>query len=558
MKLPRLLLPLLLCALGGCTANFFKRSADRETGRIIAQKGKKVFNMDPKFTIAGNGPVSLAGLPLNTKVEPFLGPDGPGEKGQPVLSLEKALGIAVKHSRIYQNNKEQVYLSALSLTLSRQQFAPLFDIGGSGRYNVNTVPGDGVSLSDNLVERRQYGGNGSAGVDWLIRDVGRISAAFTTDALRFISGDARLVTSSQLAATFTRPLLRDAGFKADKENLLQAERDVLYEVRNFARFRKEFSVQLASAYYRVLGNRDTIRNSYLNLQSSMKGIERGRALAAEGRVTQADLGRLEQQALSAESSWINAVRTYKNALDDFKIQLGIPVQTHLLLDDRDLDQLKIEQPDINPEEALRIALAARLDFQNVRDQKEDAARKVKLAKDRFKPQLDLVGGAGADSAVQGAGFAAPDFNRYKWNAGFNVDLPFLRKGERNSYRSALISLDRAGRSEQQRRDEIELQVRDSFRTLEQARRSYELSEGGVKLAERRVEEQELLAQLGRAKAQDQVDAQNDLVSSKNQRTQAVVAHTIARLQFWVNMGILYIKDNGQWRDTKHAKPDPTI
>jgi outer membrane protein TolC len=106
----------------------------------------------------------------------------------------------------------------------------------------------------------------------------------------------------------------------------------------------------------------------------------------------------------------------------------------------------------------------------------------------------------------------------------------------------------------QRHDEIELQVRDSFRALEQARRTYEISELGVKLSERRVEEQELLAELGRAKAQDQVDAQNDLVNSRNLRTQAIVAHTIARLQFWNNLGILYIKENGQWKEGIDASP----
>jgi len=63
-----------------------------------------------------------------------------------------------------------------------------------------------------------------------------------------------------------------------------------------------------------------------------------------------------------------------------------------------------------------------------------------------------------------------------------------------------------------------------------------------------VEEQELLAELGRAKALDQVDAQNSLLSSKDQLTQALVAHTVARLEFWDNMGILYIKDNGQWQE----------
>jgi len=75
----------------------------------------------------------------------------------------------------------------------------------------------------------------------------------------------------------------------------------------------------------------------------------------------------------------------------------------------------------------------------------------------------------------------------------------------------------------------------------------------VKLAERRVEEQNLLAELGRARAQDQVDAQNALNDSKNQLTQALVSHTIARLQFWNNLGILYIKDNGQWEEVADAK-----
>ena len=96
-------------------------------------------------------------------------------------------------------------------------------------------------------------------------------------------------------------------------------------------------------------------------------------------------------------------------------------------------------------------------------------------------------------------------------------------------------------------------MRESWRSLEQARRTYEISEIGVKLAERRVEEQELLAEFGRAKALDQVDAQNALLSSKDQRTQALVGHTIARLQFWDNMGILYIKENGQWSEPESGQ-----
>jgi len=33
----------------------------------------------------------------------------------------------------------------------------------------------------------------------------------------------------------------------------------------------------------------------------------------------------------------------------------------------------------------------------------------------------------------------------------------------------------------------------------------------------------------------------------------LVGHTIARLQLWDNLGILYIKDSGQWEEIQSAK-----
>jgi outer membrane protein TolC len=371
-----------------------------------------------------------------------------------------------------------------------------------------------------------------------------------------MSGGPSTLISSQVGATFTRPLLRNSGYKAEIEALTQAERDLLYALRDFVRFRKDFSVQVASSYYGVLGNRDAARNSFLNLEGSRRAGDRTRALATEGRTTQSDLGRIEQQELTAESSWLAAVRVYQRALDDFKIQLGIPVDTKIVLDDSELHNLKIQQPDIAIDDAIKVALAARLDYQNALDARADAERKIKLAIDRLKPQFDFVANGGFRSPNEDHGFPLPDPKLYYWNAGGVVDLGLDRKAERNAYRGSLISAERARRAAEQRRDEIELQLRESWRILEQARRTYEISEIGVKLAERRVEEQELLAELGRAKALDQVDAQNALLASKDQWTQALVAHTIARLQFWDNMGILYIKENGSWEEGQSTTMEP--
>jgi len=192
----------------------------------------------------------------------------------------------------------------------------------------------------------------------------------------------------------------------------------------------------------------------------------------------------------------------------------------------------------------------------VRDQLEDAGRKIGIAANALRAQIDLVASAGFDSKLEPATrLAVPDFDRYHWNAGLNINLPLERKAERNAYRAALITYDATRRAFELQADQIKLDVRNGWRALDQAKRNYEISEIGVKIAERRVEEQNLLAELGRAKAQDQVDAQNDLATSKNQLTQALVGHTIARLQFWNNLGILYIKDTGQWEEIANAKSE---
>ncbi|MEI7808163.1 MAG: TolC family protein [Verrucomicrobiota bacterium] len=309
---------------------------------------------------------------------------------------------------------------------------------------------------------------------------------------------------------------------------------------------------IASAYYNVLGNRDAVRNSFLNLQSSRRNADRTRALAQEGRVAGTDLGRQEQQELTAESAWINAVRSYKQSLDNFKIQLGLQVDANLVLDDGELAALQIQHPDIGVEDSTKLALASRLNYMTIKDQLEDAERKVKLAENFLKPDVKLTGGASLVSDPN-KNYSLPDPQRYAWNAGLDVDLGLDRTSERNSYRAALINRNRAARSLEEQEDQIKLQVRDGWRTLDQAKRNYEISEIGVHIAERRVENQSLLAEFGRSRAQDQVDAQNDLIASKNQRTQALVTHTIARLQFWNNMGILYIKANGLWEEVQNAK-----
>lgn len=583
----------------GCSTTHYHKSADEEVYDVIAEKTPGVPGMVPDMTIDKPDPLSLEGQPMVSGPREYLGEAAQSEVGAYIISLEKALDIAFTHSRTYQNRKESAYLQALSLTLDRHDFAPIFSGGFGADYARSTTDveklsdfgrtvdflkqvetltgtpakllkdysdlvesveglGETVGLAQTRTEimnERSVGGSTGVGLDLLMKGGGRFAIDLTSNFLRFLTGDPRVSTSSALVASFSQPLLRGAGRRIAAENLTQAERDLLYSLRDFTRFRKEFAVQIASDYYGVLQNRDEVRNNWLGYQAFRRAVERERRLAEEGRVTQIDLGRQLQAEFGTESEWVRSIRSYKQDLDNFKILLGLSTDAPIVLDGSELDRLLergIRHPNISSEDAVEVALVTRLDLYTARDQWDDGGRKVEVAANSLKPDLDLVLAAAVNSKP-GDRFQELDFQRGGWSAGLDVDLPLDRKAERNAYRAAVIAYERAARDLELAEDEVKLNVRNAWRNLEEAKRNYEISLGQVELNERRVAEQNMRAELGRATAIDTVDAQNDLIDSLNRRTGYLIGHTIALLRFWRDMGILYIKENGQWEDVSDVK-----
>ena len=531
-------------------------------------------------------PLYYASYPKNEEFAEFLGDEAAEtEIGASILTLEDALNVAFRHSRDYQSRKEQLYLTALALTLDRHEFQPIFSGSVSAAHvwssqDVSTgalitavdtmagAPGDLLRNYADVVEQsgtltRGVGGGGtevdrtrsiegqtSFGMDLLLRGGGRLAVNLTSNFFKFLSGPSQESASSALTGSFVQPLLQGRGRDVNMEFLTQSERDVLYALRDFTQFRMDFAVRVASQYYGVLRARDAARNNYLGLKSFELSLEREQAFQQEGLLTSADLARLLQSKLSRDLSWTNSVRAYKQNLDSFKILLGVPTDTAIVLDPAELDVLKAKGsrvPTITADEATEVALVSRLDLYNDRDTVEDAERRIKVAANLLQPGLDLVLTGRVDTK-DGNRFASFDFERSEWSAGAVLDLPLDRKAERNNYRRALIDYEVALRNSSLAEDTVKLEVRNTLRDLLQAQKDYEINQISVELNESRVEEEELRAELGLGDIIDQVDAQNDLTSAQTGLTNALVDQQIALLQFWSSLGILYVKEDGMWED----------
>src|SRR5258707_1467086 len=137
---------LLVTMLAGCSTSHYRKSADREVYGVMHQKSVSVQNADPHFTIQQTNVLGLERFPVATNAHDFLGTDGERERGARVLKLEDVLALAISYSRAYQSRKEQLYLSALSLTLERHQFTPLFSASGNVSYDVEPEHLEGVKI----------------------------------------------------------------------------------------------------------------------------------------------------------------------------------------------------------------------------------------------------------------------------------------------------------------------------------------------------------------------------------------------------------------------------
>lgn len=529
----------------GCTPEVYHTRADAETYSALYQKTPGVENVEPAdVDIALPDSLDLSGLPKTGGGESFLGAMARYERGAKVLPLDEALDTGITYGREYLGKKEEVFLSALDLTLARYRLAPIFRGSERVAWASDTRTAQVQQGVSDLVSTNTFARTESAGFNWLYRTGARISADFTRDFLRFTTGNSS-VNQSNLAVSIVQPLLEGGGTTVTLEALTQEERDLLYDLRSFADFRRGYIVNLVTEYYGVLQARDQVKNNFVAYQGFLKSVDQEEAFAEEGRATKTEVGRLRQAALQSKSRWINSIRNYQNALDNFKITVGAPVDESIILDDKELLQLRIEAPDISRDEAVQIALVTRPDLATSADRVADAERQIKVAKNGLLPGLDIS----LDyRTVSDPGNTTPAINwdRRRWEGAVDLDLPLDRKAERNIYRASLVFLDRAKRADELARDRAKLDINDGFRAIEQAKSNFEVAEQQVTLAESRVEEQELRQELGQGDAQDLVDARIDLLNARNQRTSTVIDHALARMRLWRDMGILYVSDDGSW------------
>lgn len=538
----------------GCSQGFYKKWADKQVFGILSEKSVALGNDDGEVLQSITPPAapSLSELEQQQGASDFLGKRAFIEENARVLSLAKALDFALHHNRTYLGRKERVYLSALSLTAVRQRFGPIAD-GGAFAQADHTRQ---LASVNETIRSTSLTSRGNLGVGVLLKTGAQLAVDLTEGFSRWVVGEGRSPWSPTVVVSASQPLLAGAGVLAAAEPLRQTERLVLYEVRDFAQYRKNFVVDVLRQSMRLMLLREQARNRYTAYQSSLAALEREKALAAANLRSQSQLKQIEQGSLSYHRSWLAAVRSYEDALDDLKIQLGLPVRERFIIDPAELKRLAVIDGRVDLDALVEVGLNSRTDLHNALDRLADTQRKVKIFKQATLPGLSIGGTYSVQGNERRNGADAWPSNPDRRLSGIvDLDLNLNQLPERNDLRSAQIAEQAAARAWDLAQEELRGDLRADFRGLIVARQQHDLAMQGLQLAQGRLEIEEALMAEGQGTARDIVESQDRLIVARDLLISTMIDHNIARLQMWSDAGVLELGKDPDWeRVLKQEKP----
>ncbi|MCU0722527.1 MAG: TolC family protein [Planctomycetes bacterium] len=467
-------------------------------------------------------------------VVPRAEPGTPAERapkapGKMDLTLERAFALAIEGNRDFLGREEDLRLAALALAAAAYEWEPQLE----------------TTVSYLLTDAERGGARGASrgavggGITQKLPLGGSLSLRGDTTAFTHHADKTDRSATTGYSLSWNQPLLRGFGPTAAMDGLIQARRELLYALRAFERERQSFAIDTLSRFFDLVRMADQLANSERNVETYRGQHLQAQALFAVDRVPEIDVLRAEREAEQAGNDLEIARDRHAAALDAFKVFLGLDPSTDLTLQApawvtrARAGSPAGEGPDRFPfalAECARAALANRLDLKTLRDRLEDARRAVALAGNGLLPDLRFSLGARLDHP------AVQDYNDQAFE-----DL----RPEHDALFRARVAEKRAKRAAELLEEQIRQEVRELWRSANQARTTLRVQAKIRVSAEKRLEIAKFRFQAGEIGNRDVMEATEALLQAENQTIEAVVDRRRSDLQLAQAMGILAVRPDGR-------------
>ena len=279
----------------------------------------------------------------------------------------------------------------------------------------------------------------------------------------------------------------------------------------------DIELKVRQAFHGVLLTQAFVAVAEQSLEQVERRYELAQKQKAAGVTTRLEVIRANVQVVNTRSQLIQAQNRRKLAGQQFKLTLGLPLDSQVHID----GDLRADITSVDVHDAIATALERRPEIRQIEIQEQIGEKRVKVAKAGNKPTLSTFGNYTMNDSERQA------FDT-SWNVGVSVNIPiFDGLATRAQINQARVGLEQIRTTKEKLIDGVKLEVTSAVFDLEAAQKLIDAQEGIVEQAAEGLRIANAQHEAGLITGVELTDAELSSTQATLNRLQAVYDYIIA-------------------------------
>ncbi len=401
--------------------------------------------------------------------------------GQALLTMDRALEIAEENSPDMKQTELALVRSQERLNAQRARLKSQFSITLDPFEYEKTNRFDQQTSEWYLNESASSGGTFAINQRILPTDgqlmlVNRFSYDYSFTESAFASDPLSETFTNNLYLQFTQPIFTYNRTKMETETLeLEYESSLL----RYLLMRLSLERDVAQQFYAVYSNQMSLEIAREELESNQASYNIIQNKVEGGLLALEELYQAEVNLATSNSTVFNAELNLQNSQDQFKVLVGLPLDTSLFI----AAEIMADTVPVNQELAIAHALANRMELR----EREIDIENANFGLIQARATNEFAGSITASFGVQAYDEVFTDMFKTPTNTpaiGISFDIPIFDWGERKSeIRAAQASLESSQLGYEIERTDIEVNIRSVVRSLKNLENQIQIQQKTVENAQ---------------------------------------------------------------------------
>ncbi|MBP7794972.1 MAG: TolC family protein [Candidatus Saccharicenans sp.] len=478
-------------------------------------------------------------------------PSAAGDLKQLELSLEDCLLKALRNNLNLKAEMITPQIADKNVTLANEKFVPSINFNYNNQ-NTKTASYSFLEASDMVVTKQDdytiqlsenipTGGSFYASLYSYVNDSNR---SFQTINPRF---------GSTFRLNFSQPLLRDAGLKYGRRDIIIASYGQEISEENFQKILEDTIYNVELAYWNLVYARENLKVRQQSLRLAQELLEKNKVEIEAGTLPPIELLTAESEVSTRQADILEAQALVKNYEDQLKAVINLPAEIEGAKKVEIIPTAtpSVEKREITYEEALSIALDKRPDLGAIRTELKSREFSFGHAKNQLLPNLQFTLGYWSPG-ISGDQLIYQDNNpltgvvigkipgkksealkdafnfRYKnWSIGLVLTLPLSNVITRANYAQAKLSLEQSRLKLKNQQLQLDLEIGNAVRAVETNYQRALAYRTARELAEQKLSAEEEKFKVGLSTNYLVLQYQRDLANAQTMELKALIDYNIS-------------------------------